>query len=315
MGLDGPCDPATAAAAARIAASIGTAAVALIHYGSTVRPQDAGPGSARDFFVVVDRYAEAYHSLAAAGAARIRPGWAAALNQVMPPNVISARPQRDADRIPAKCAVFSLEHLRRECSDHPRDHWTRARLCQDVRIAWARDAAARETVAALVAGVRRRTFDWARPFLPTRFEAHGYCRALLAVSYAAEVRPEANDRSEALVQAQWPVLGAVYGALLEALAAAGRLTREEGAFRDPAPPGTLVRARARAFFALSKLRATLRWGKYIALYEDWLDYALAKVERRGGERIELTDRERRWPLLFLWPRAIGYLRRRPQKRP
>jgi len=138
---------------------------------------------------------------------------------------------------------------------------------------------------------------------------------LLAVSYAAEVRPEANDRSEELLQAQWPVLGAVYGALLEALAADGRLAREEGAFRDPAPPGTLARARARAFFARSKLRATLRWGKYVALYEDWLDYALAKVERRSGERIELTDRERRWPLLFLWPRAIGYLRRRPQRRP
>ena len=39
-----------------------------------------------------------------------------------------------------------------------------------------------------------------------------------------------------------------------------------------------------------------------------------KVARRSGVTIELTARERRWPLIFLWLKAIQYLRSRPQRR-
>ena len=35
---------------------------------------------------------------------------------------------------------------------------------------------------------------------------------------------------------------------------------------------------------------------------------LKKVERRGGLAVEVTDRERRWPLLFLWPKVFRVLR-------
>jgi hypothetical protein len=39
-----------------------------------------------------------------------------------------------------------------------------------------------------------------------------------------------------------------------------------------------------------------------------------KVARRGGAAVALTERERRWPLIFLWPKAVRYLRSRPQRR-
>jgi hypothetical protein len=68
------------------------------------------------------------------------------------------------------------------------------------------------------------------------------------------------------------------------------------------------------YFHRSKRRATLRWLKYIALYDDWLEYILQKVARRSGQTVELTPRERRWPLIFLWPKAIRFLRTRPQRR-
>ena len=54
----------------------------------------------------------------------------------------------------------------------------------------------------------------------------------------------------------------------------------------------------------------MRWAKYMALYDDWLDYVVRKVERRSGVAIELTARERRWPLLFLWPKLLRFLGRR-----
>ena len=51
--------------------------------------------------------------------------------------------------------------------------------------------------------------------------------------------------------------------------------------------------------------------RLVALYDDWLDYVVRKVERRSGVTLELTERERRWPLLFLWPKALRYIARRP----
>jgi hypothetical protein len=43
-------------------------------------------------------------------------------------------------------------------------------------------------------------------------------------------------------------------------------------------------------------------------FEGWLDYILRKAARHTGEEIVLTPRERRLPLLFLWPRLFRYLR-------
>jgi hypothetical protein len=60
-------------------------------------------------------------------------------------------------------------------------------------------------------------------------------------------------------------------------------------------------------------RATLRWAKYVALYDDWLEYVVRKVERRSGVALELTGRERRWPLVFLWPKLVRFLAR-PRRR-
>src|SRR5262249_48507313 len=94
---------------------------------------------------------------------------------------------------------------------------------------------------------------------------------------------------------------------------AGRWTGDE--YRQARAPGPPARGFARAWFAWSKLRATLRWLKYVALYDDWLDYVVRKVERKSGVTMELTERERRWPLLFLWPRALRFITRRPRRSP
>jgi hypothetical protein len=45
-------------------------------------------------------------------------------------------------------------------------------------------------------------------------------------------------------------------------------------------------------------------------FEGWLDFIVQKAKRHSGEDIALSERERRMPLLFLWPRALRYLRRK-----
>jgi hypothetical protein len=48
-------------------------------------------------------------------------------------------------------------------------------------------------------------------------------------------------------------------------------------------------------------------------FDDWLEYILRKARRHSGQDIVLTPRERRLPLLFLWPRVIRYLRQKDKQ--
>jgi hypothetical protein len=105
----------------------------------------------------------------------------------------------------------------------------------------------------------------------------------------------------------------MFETLLAGLAARGMLRRVADDYRVARAAGAFERASARAWFARSKARATLRWLKYVALYDDWLDYVVRKVERKSGETVDLSERERRWPLIFLWPRALRFIARRPRR--
>jgi hypothetical protein len=74
------------------------------------------------------------------------------------------------------------------------------------------------------------------------------------------------------------------------------------------PVSAASRLRIWSYFRVSLVRTTLRWGKHVLSFEGWLDYIVQKVSRHGGGVVTLSERERRWPLLFLWPRVIRYLR-------
>lgn len=314
LGLDAAPDVETLRVAGHIAAAFGPASAALIHYGSWAQQLSPPVESARDFFVVVDRYGAAYRALVSGRHLRLPARVAALLNHLLPPNVLSLAVPGGPAPLSAKCAVLSLDDLRAACGPQPRDQWVRGRLFQQVQLVWARDPQSREAVIEALLEARARTFEWGRPFLPASFDANAYAHALLRTSYAGEIRPEEPGHVAALVAAQRGTLVPVCEALLDHLARRGVLARDRDRFRDRRPPGTLRRLGARLWFAGSKARATLRWAKYVMLYEGWLDYVVKKVERRSGVVIELTPRERRWPLLFLWPKALRFLVSRPQRR-
>jgi hypothetical protein len=215
----------------------------------------------------------------------------------------------------AKCAVLSLEDLRRECSPNARDHFVRGRLFQYVQLAWTRDSQARTAVIDAIIDARVGSFAWGMASLPPAFDAEQYFRVLLERSFSGEIRPERGGRIDALLGAQREVVLRIYDALLQQLARE-RILRSDGNVYQLTKPTRALRAlRSEWYFRRSKVRATARWAKYVVLYDDWLDYVVRKIARRGGVTLELTARERRWPLIFLWPKAIQYLRSRPQRRP
>jgi hypothetical protein len=296
-----------------LANAFGPTAVALIHYGSHAHGTGATAESAHDYFAIVDDYGDAYRSVAATVGTRYRPTTAATLNRILPPNVISLT---DASATPpsrAKIAVFSLRDFRRACSPRSRDLFVRGRLFQVAELAWARDEESRLAVVAATIEARAGSFEWGRVSLPAQFDVETYCRTLLTSAFASEIRPETADRISVLLDAQRTALHQMYVPLLEWLQRAGILHRNGARYSDTASHGPWQELRSAVYMRRSKLRATLRWAKYVALYDDWLDYVVRKIARRSGVVIELSSRERRWPLIFLWPKAIRFLRSRPQR--
>lgn len=301
--------PAVEKAARELVAAAGGEVLALVFFGSR-RTSAAGADahSAHDFFVVVRRYRRAYEALRRAGKTGKSPWLMAALNVVLPPNQVSLR--LGEPPLHAKCSVISLGAFLRETSARRRDHFCLGRLFQPSEVVHAADPETRRKVLLALVRAHAETFAWVRPWLPEAFDAEVYGRAALRVSLGREIRPEPAGRAGALWAAQREEQAPVYARLLEELAARGELRREGAAYALARPVTLAERLRLEAYFAWSLLRATLRWLKHVVTFDGWLDYILRKVTRHTGEEIVLTARERRLPLLLLWPRLFRYLRRK-----
>jgi hypothetical protein len=162
----------------------------------------------------------------------------------------------------------------------------------------------------------RETWGWGRPWLPARFDAAAYGLACLRTSMRFEIRPEPPGRADQLWAAQRERQLPAIEALIGELVAAGEL-RPVGAEWEPTRAvGRLERARRTLYFRRSMARATARWLKHVVSFEGWLDYIVQKAGRHAGEEVRLSERERRYPLLFLWGRLFRYLAsiRRPGSR-
>ncbi|HEV8495924.1 MAG TPA: hypothetical protein VGQ56_03635 [Gemmatimonadaceae bacterium] len=292
-----------------IVAAFGDQCLAVLHYGSHSHSTSAPASSAYDFFVIVDDNAKAFRRFVAHRQPHFSARTASTVARVLPPNIIGVLCDADeaSQRVRGKCAVLSLNHFAAACGSRSKDHFTKGRLSQPARLAWVRDAAARRAVEDALVDARSHTFAWVSPYLPEMFDTPTYCRTLLSTSFAAEIRVENSTRAAELFAMEQDVLLAMYEPLLSRLVADGVLRVEGNAYRATRIVSSMQRSRVRWYFRRSKLRAMMRWSKSVLLYDRWLDYLREKAERRTGVGIELSPRERRWPFIFLWARALRVL--------
>jgi hypothetical protein len=308
-----PTRPEAVAAASALASVAGESLAAVVFFGS--RRTRAGPDawSAYDFFVVVHGYEAFYRRLAAGGLVGRSPLLLAGLNRILSPSQVSLRlATGEGTSLHAKCSVISLRDFTRELSPRRRDHFCIGRLFQPSEIAFAADDGVRHAVEEALARAYRATYAWSRPWLPPTFDPATYGLRLLQVSLGREIRPEPPGRAEALWAAQREEQEPLFTLLLDGLASRGELARQASGptpvYAIARPVGWAERLGIDLYFRRSLVRATARWFKHMVTFEGWLDYILKKAERRTGEQMVLTPRERRFPLVFLWPRLFRYLR-------
>lgn len=285
---------------------------AILMYGSHLLGASPDPNSALDFVVVVSGYRPFYQALHDVGEMHRRVGVLVALARVLPPNVIAFTPGDGARGI-AKCLVVSRQDLLAALGPAPRDHFLLGRLVQKVALVWSPDGGPVRWLDQALDEARRGVLAWVGPYLDEPFDAEAVGRRLLEVCYRGELRPEARDRSATIFDTQREHFRHILEPVLAGEAAAGRLLEAPDGYRFANPRSPSRKRMWDRHFRRSKVRATARWLKHVVTFDNWLPYVHRKAERRLGTTITLTRLERRWPLVFLWPRAVRILLSRPEQ--
>ncbi|HWU00223.1 MAG TPA: hypothetical protein VN229_21480 [Terriglobales bacterium] len=277
--LDQPVSPLVRAMADVIRQRFGAAATAVLFYGSCLRRPETQLGdSLLDFYVLVDDYRRAYPTAL--------PAWA---NHLLPPNVFYLELEHGGTILRAKYAVISQQQFARGTSPAAPNVSLWARFCQPVRLVWSRDSlAAAAAAAACSEAVLTMLAAWgAQPTAPNMALSEDDILQRwiggFQETYRAELRPEGSDRAVQIV--------AVDAARYQQITPLAQAVLAE----QPQPDN--ARSAWRRSRLLGKLFNIARLAKATFTFEGGLDYALWKIARHSGITVEVTDWQRRHPLL------------------
>ena len=273
--LGQPVDPRVSALAAAVAAQHGNAARAVLFYGSCLRESELD-GRMLDFYLIVSDYDAAYDK-----------AWLATANRLIPPNVFPFA----HDGLAAKYAVLSEADFHRLNGPETRNVSVWARFAQPSRLVWSADAAAAETAIEAVVRAAPTLLSAALCSVPNDRPPLELWRAAFALTYAAELRAEKGERSASVVEAEPARYLRFFGPAMAAARSAGRRCR-----------GGWGRRRLEG-----KLLSVVRLAKASATFAGGAEYIAWKINRHAGTKIELSDWQRRHPLLTavtLVPRLI-----------
>lgn len=295
-----PGPPAAARFVEFFRKTFGQELAAVILYGSMIDERLAGENSFYDFYLICDDYRRFFK--------RRRDRW---LARILPPNVYYQELPDEAGRaVAGKYCVISLEDLKEACGLDAKDLYHLGRFSKRLILLWTRGTFERDEVL----GACLQAMETLTPHAINRvgniFTLEEFIRRALALSYEGEIRLEkTEEKVRELYESAAPFYRRIWGTML-----ADFSLRNREIFHEPQPddePDTFYLRRktslharmaepTRRLIRRSRRRAKLRWPKGIILLDNWLDYLLAKVERTYGVKLELTPRERRWPLILGW---------------
>ena len=273
------------------------AVASIVLYGSMLSDQTKAPTSVPDFFVVVDDYA--------AYLPRLRDR---VLARILPPNVYRLTVDGDTGPRPCKVCVVSEHDLFACTSPDAKDFYIAGRFSKRMGLVYSRDAEATETLVSAIRAAGEALVPHAVAMCPAEFSLDQFCLEFLTVSYRGEVRPEGDEKVRRIFDAEADYYRLLYRLLLTDYVRTHRHDFKRGdppdrwTFRGTLSERSDVREKTRRRIARSRRRSVLRWPKQIYLFDDWLEFLLDKAERTWGVdlRSQMTERERRHPLLFGW---------------
>ncbi len=280
---------------------------AVLFYGSCLRTQQTAE-AVLDFYVLVRSYRSCYD----------RPllRW---LNVLLPPNVFYIEVEQGTQTLRAKYAVISTADFEAATTPAvvPAIIWSR--FCQPARLVFARSEEVRERVIhaatqAALTFLSRAILFFVRNNLSRSFHLADLWQRGFRETYRTELRTERPETIRALYAASPERYDRVARLGLQLLEQEGKcVCRERDGQWSVALPRR-ARWTGRVSWAVratgAKCLYAVRLFKTALTFDDWLPYVLWKLGRHSGVWVELSERQRRYPLLFGWPILFKLLRQR-----
>lgn len=204
---------------------------------------------------------------------------------------------QSGERLRAKIATMTLAKFAAAAGGETLDTTIWARFVQPSALVWARDEAARETVAEGIASAARTAARLAAALGPAEGLAEDFWRALFRATYRAELRVEPAGRERAILEANPEHFA---GLLPAALVSAGVPFAAHGGRLAPQLDAAERRRTLRWWSArrrLGKPLNTVRLIRAAATFDGAARYAAWKIERHTGVVIEVTPWRERHPVL------------------
>jgi len=276
-----PVFAAARAFAEELRARYGSTTAAVIFYGSCLRLA-TDEGLILDFYVVVDRMSAA-----------LKNPVSAAFATLLPPNVYYHEMQFEGRALRAKVAVLSVNTFLRGTGPGAFTSALWARFAQPAAIIYARNAEIERRMIDALSQAITTTAVRSGALFTKDFSARDLWVRAFRETYAAELRPESAEKGVELVERDLARYEAVTAAIFEAKKDAPGVYPPQG--DEDAPAKALATWRLRRI--CGKTLNAARLIKAAFTFNGGLDYAVAKIERHSGVKIELTEKEKRSPLL------------------
>ncbi len=302
-----PVRPSVEWLATEVAAQHGDAVLGVLFYGSCLRNEtDEG---VLDYWVVVDDYAAAHAKL----------GHAAA-NRIAPPSVYYLEREYEGRILRTKYGVLDRRTFERGTDLGARHPYVWARFAQPARLLVCRDDEARAffegaVAEAIVTFVARLFCHLPAQGGLLRFSLSAFWQTAFRTTYDSERRPEADETivgNYRADEARYDEAGRLAFHVLARRRFLDEAMEHPRSFSVTVAPARLTRMRLRwrVLRATSRTLGLVRLFKTAFTFGDWVPYVLWKLEKHAGHEIELTERQRRHPLIFAWPIILPLLMRR-----
>lgn len=273
---------------------------AILFYGSCLR-RDYVDGGVLDFYAVVDGYRPAYKSRLLALA-----------NALLPPSVYYVELPWQGRTLRMKYAVISQADFSAGCRPESLHPIIWARFCQPAALIHARDWDTRIQLAGDAAEAVVTMVSRMLALYPQAVTVEYLWQAGFAATYTTEMRVESPETIRSVYEAAPERYAAVAELAVEVLVRRGLV---QGRIEDQAVQVRMSEPVRRAIVDSWKRKLPIAKGLYVFrliksafTFGDWLPYALWKLNRHSGVVIELTERQRRHPLIFGWPAIFRLVR-------
>lgn len=246
---------------------------AVLFYGSCYRD---GVVADRliDLYLLAENYGDVHDNRVSA--------WA---NTLVPPNVYYIEAEAAGETVRAKYALISTTQLAAKVSAATENPYFWARFAQPTGLVWYRDEATRRRIVDIMGQAVRTAFAAARALTHDMAASEALWTVIFLETYRTELRAEKPHRAAEIYQSA----AARYDQITRALIQEGIKPR------DRSWAGTRRRGKLLSVVRLIKAAFTFTAGA---------DYLAWKIERHSGTAVELSDWQRRHPILasppILW---------------